>query len=152
MADTNMFLFSTVAQVNYFAQIGRLIAERNYNEENILPLTSRGDENNTICVIISNSYGQYADILTSTRRAWQINKANFDKMNIKYIFAIYANVIVGIYKLTKDNSVIKSYEEGRWEFNLQIAELSLQNKWLGIRLDGNSLKGREFHYAYFDTK
>ena len=151
MADTNMFLFSTVAQVNYFAQVGRLIAEKN-NRKSCIPLPQKGTEDNTICVILPVSYGQYVDLQTSARRAWEINKDTFDKKRIKYLFAIYKNVIVGIYLLTKDRGVIKSYEDGRWEFNLQIAEFPMQEKWLGVKLNGNTLKGREFHYAYFETE
>ena len=75
MPNKNMFLFSTVAQVNYFSQVGRLIAEKNYNKDNTpLTLSSRGNEDNTICVIIPVSYGQHADLLISARRAWKINK------------------------------------------------------------------------------
>ena len=152
MSNKNMFIFSTMAQVNYFSQVGRLIAEQNYTNSSNKKLISKGKENNAICVIIPVSYGQHADLLTSARRAWQINKKEFDKKCINYLFAIYENVIVGVYRLTKDNFVVKSYEEDRWEFNLQIAELPMQNKWLGVRLDGESLQGNVIHYAYFETK
>lgn len=151
MSNKNMFLFSTMAQVNYFSQVGRLIAEQNYTNRS-KKLISKEKEDNAICVIIPVSYGQHADLLTSARRAWQIGKKEFDKKSIKYLFAIYENVIVGVYQLTKDNSVVKSYEEDRWEFNLQIAELPMQNKWLGVRLDGKSLQGNVIHYAYFETE
>lgn len=148
-----MFLFSTVAQVNYFSQVGRLIAEKNYNKDsNPLTLISKGDEDNTICVIIPISYGQHADLLISARRAWKINKENFNKKSIQYLFAIYENVIVGIFRLTPDNNIVKSYEDERYEFNLQVAELQMQEKWLGVEINGESLRGREFHYAYFETE
>ena len=154
MADKNMFLFSTVAQVNYLSQIGRLIAEKNYKDGKRLPkLESKGDENNnTLCVILATTYGQYADLMPSVRRAWRINIEAFNRQNIKYVFAIYENVIVGIYELIDHNGVVESYEESRYEFNLQIANLNMQSQWLGVRLNGNSLRGSEFHYAYFNDK
>ena len=153
MADKNMFLFSTVAQVNYFAQVGRLIAEKNYKDDkNLQDLASENEEDNARCVILHATYGQYSDLVSSVRRAWKISIETFNSKNIKYVFAVYKNVIVGIYEFTEKNKVIESYEPERYEFNLQIADLNMQNKWLGVRLDGKSLKGREHHYAYFDEK
>lgn len=151
MADINMFLFSTVAQVNYFAQVGRLIAEQNYRKRP-KKLISKGDEDNALCVIIPVSYGQYGDLLSAVRRAWKIDKEQFDKKTIQYMFAIYENVIVGVYKLVEDRQIIKSYEEDRYEFVLQIADIQIQSKWLGVRLVGDSLKGNVHHYAYFETE
>ena len=98
-----MFLFSTVAQTNYFAQVGRLIAKGNYSKSGPKRcLRSKDDNDNTFCVIIRHTYEHYNDLITTVRRAWMINIDEFRKKHIEHVFAIYENVIVGVYKLAKD--------------------------------------------------
>ena len=152
MADTNMFLFSTVAQVNYFAQVGRLIAEKN-NKSSKSPksIKSTGEQNdNAVCVIIKESYGQNVDIITSVRRAWMMNKQRVSNKQIEYVLAIFNNTIIGVYEFADKNRIVESYEPERVELNIKLASLEMQNKWLGIRV--KDTKGGEIHYTYIETK
>lgn len=152
MADTNMFLFSTVAQVNYFAQVGRLIAEKN-NKSSKSPksIKSTGEQNdNAVCVIIKESYGQYADIITSARKAWMMCKERINNKQIEYVIAIFNNTIIGVYEFADKNKFVESYEPERVELNIKLASLEMQNKWLGIRV--KDTKGGEIHYTHIETK
>lgn len=152
MTDTNMFLFSTVAQVNYFAQVGRLIAEKN-NKSSKSPksIKSTGEQNdNAVCVIIKESYGQNADIITSVRRAWMMNKKRVSNKQIEYVLAIFNNTIIGVYEFADKNRIVESYEPERVELNIKLASLEMQNKWLGIRV--KDTKGGEIHYTHIETK
>lgn len=45
MKSSNLFQFATVAQVNYFSQIGRLIAEKNYKKRAIVIAPDEKNEN-----------------------------------------------------------------------------------------------------------
>lgn len=135
MADTNMFLFSTVAQVNYFSQVGRLIAERNYNQSK-LQVDNASKKENAICIHISISYGENADILSAIRRAWHISEQRSTAPAIKCLFAVKNNVIVGVYEYAKDDKkIVSSYEKGRRELNLSLARLEYQLNYLGKPID-----------------
>ena len=133
----NVFLFSTIAQVNYFSQVGRLIAEKNNNEAT-LNVEANSDKENTLCIHIPDSYGQTADILSAVRRAWRIDEIRCTKPSIKCIFAIVDKTIVGVYEFSKNGNlgkVVDSYKKGRKELNLEVANLELQIKYLGRRID-----------------
>lgn len=135
MADTNMFLFSTVAQVNYFAQIGRLIAEKN-NKSSTIPYIKDAKNENVICIHIPISYSENADIISSVQRAWRISEQRSTAPAIKCLFAVKNNVIVGVYEYAKeDKKIINSYEKGRRELNLSLARLEYQLNYLGKPID-----------------
>lgn len=150
MAD-NVFLFSTVAQVNYFSQVGRLIAQKNNNEA-VLNMEADSDKENALCIHIPDSYGQTADILSAVRMAWRIDEARCTKPSIKCIFAIVDKVIVGVYEFSKNDNlskVVDSYRKGRKELNLDIANLELQIKYLGRRIDLDATQ-QPIRYVYVD--
>jgi hypothetical protein len=150
MADTNMFLFSTVAQVNYFAQVGRLIAEHNYGLSAI-PFTKDEKNENVVCIHIPTSYSENADIITCVQRAWRISKERCTSHNIKCVFAILNKVVVGIYefgKYEKETCVFDSYEKGRRELNLVLAKLDYQTRFLGRRLNIEKMSEQPIRYIH----
>lgn len=135
MVNTNMFLFATVAQVNYFSQVGRLISESNYNKP-VLQVGNTALKENAICIHIPISYGENSDILSAIRRAWHISGLRSTTPNIKCLFAVKDNVIVGLYEYSNENNkIIDSYEQGRRELNLSLARLDYQLQFLGKRID-----------------
>ena len=152
MLDKNMFLFSTVAQVNYFSQVGRLIAEKNYeNDKRVKSIKSKGEDmDNAVCVIIKTSYGQSADLISSTRRAWIINKERVSNKRIEYVLAIFNNTIVGVFEFVDKNRIVESYEPNRIEFNITLASIEMQNRWLGVRVIDTD--GGVVHYTHLETE
>ncbi len=150
MAD-NVFLFSTMAQVNYFSQVGRLIAQKNNNEA-VLNMEANSDKEKALCIHIPDSYGQAADLLSAVRRAWRIDGERCTKPSIKCIFAIVDKTIVGVYEFSKNENiskVIESYENGRKELNIEVANLELQIKYLGRKIDLEATR-QPIRYVYVD--
>lgn len=133
MENSNLFRFATLAQANYFSQVGRLIAENNYKQGEIEIIADRPNEN-LLCVVIPSSYGQYADIISSAEQAWHINEKRCSNDSIKCVVAIADNVIVGVYELVKEKPNSPSPEEHRLKLNLQLAQLELQQLLLGRRV------------------
>lgn len=134
MKTSNLFQFATVAQINYFSQIGRLIAEKNYNES-IITIQSNKENENVLCVLIPSSYGQYADIASSASRQWRISEERCVKSSIKYVLAIANDVIVGVFELAKDKPTSPGTEEHRRILNMEIADIEVQMKLLGRKVD-----------------
>lgn len=150
MANNDIFLFATVAQVNYFAQVGRLIAMKNNNKAT-LKIETNSNKENAVCIHIPDSYGQTADILSAIRRAWRIDKNRCTSSSIRCIFAVVDKTIVGVYEFPKkeNNKVIDSYEEDRKELNLKVANLKLQIKYLGRKIDLEA-KQQPIRYIYIN--
>ncbi|MBP3551407.1 MAG: hypothetical protein J6J57_07160 [Alistipes sp.] len=133
MADKNMFLFSTVAQVNYFAQVGRLIALGNYKEDIIVGLADSQKEN-VLCIHIPHTYSEM-EIQIAISQAWHISETRPIQPNIKCIFAIFENTIVGVYKFAEKNQIVDSSEEGRRKLNIKLAKQEYQIKYLGRKIN-----------------
>lgn len=151
MSDKNVFLFSTVAQVNYFSQVGRLIAEKNNNEAT-LNVEANSDKENALCIHIPDSYGETADILSVVKKAWRISEERCTSPAIKCVFAIVDKTIVGVYEFSKNENlgkVIDSYENGRKELNLKVANLELQVKYLGRKIDLEATR-QPIRYVYIN--
>lgn len=133
MADKNMFLFSTVAQVNYFAQVGRLIALGNYRKDTIVGRADSKKEN-ILCIHIPHTYSEMETQIAMSQ-AWYISKTRSIQPNIKCIFAVFENTIVGVYKFAEKNQIVDSSEEGRRKLNIKLAEQKYQLKYLGRGID-----------------
>ena len=129
MDRKNLFNFSTLSQVEYFAKIGRQIALAN-NQKAILKI-NKDKAGSYLCVVVNDSYDLYSDIATATRKAWFIDN---DKIqSVEYVCAVCHCTIVAVYKLQK---TIESYEQGRMELNIEIADFETQRKYLGRKLNG----------------
>lgn len=147
MKSSNLFQFVTVAQVNYFSQIGRLIAEKNYKKRTIVIAPDEKNEN-VLCVLIPSSYGQYADIASSASRQWRISEERCVESSIKYVLAIANDVIVGVFELSKDKPTSAGTEEHRRILNMEIADIDVQMKLLGRKVDVGLSSRQIVRYTY----
>lgn len=138
MKNINRFSFSTLAQVEYFAKIGQMIASENNAKPNIeIDKTTTGA---ILCVVINDSYYMYSDLISAARKAWFIDNQKIKK--VKFICAVCNCTIVGVFKLV---NLEESAEKGRDCLNIEIADIEKQKSYLGCKLDGKNVNGAIFY-------
>lgn len=132
------FAFTTLAQVEYFAKVGQLLASKNNVRKNIKIDKNKVGE--ILCVVINHNYYMYSDIVSAARKAWSIDEQKVK--NIKYVCAVCNSTIVGVYELM---GLETSAEEGKICLNLTIADIDKQEEFLGRTFDGKAINGSIFY-------
>lgn len=138
MYNKSNFAFSTLAQVEYFAKIGQMIASNNNTKPNIN--IDRGNAGEILCVVINDSYFMYSDLVSAARKAWLISNQNLK--NVKFVCAVCNCTIVGVYKLL---NIEESAELGRHSLNIEIADIEIQERYLGRTFNGKDVNGAVFY-------
>ncbi len=138
MKDRNRFSFSTLAQVEYFAKIGQMIASKNSMKSNLK--IDKSNSGTILCVVINDSYYMYSDLISAARKAWYINEQNMKK--VKFVCAVCNCTIVGVFRLL---NIEDSAEKERDCLNIEIADIEMQKLYLGRKLDGKNVNGAIFY-------
>lgn len=138
MKNKSKFSFSTLAQVEYFAKIGQMIASENNMMSNLE--IDKSTTGTILCVVINDSYYMYSDLISAARKAWHIDNQNIKK--VEFVCAVCDCTIVGVFKLL---NVEDSAEKGRDCLNIEIADIEMQKLYLGRKLDGKNINGAIFY-------
>lgn len=131
--------YTTPAQVEYFAMIGRMIALKNRNRKIYKNTLKSPYKGHVFCVVINESYDMYSSLYEAARAHWRINEKQLPK--IDYVFAVYHKTVVAIFKCEKyplkiENINNNPFEDGKYRFYLSPAEIEIQLAFLGKEING----------------
>lgn len=98
----------------------------------------------TIIININRLYNRFMppqQLYDATRSAWKV--AAHRRNNVKYAVAAYRGLVREVYKIESWNS-----NGDRWEFNGQVAEPAVRDKYLNQSLDNYIIRGSQNPIKY----